>query len=249
MATSIAQTSDYVGPREVIYSLVKPLDKPRRASYLNRSGLATWLKIRLRSNSLPLLAILVRYCSAPSSAAACRLCNDGDEDVFHFLVVCPALEAERSEFSLRLSSDSAFADLSGSAAMSTVWRSGTPLERVKLLLQSHEASIGSADDPDGDEKEQLSDHDRLVLRFESLSMPLLVALWKRRAVLLGGVPVLDVTGTKLTMSALRDDGRCRSFAAGSHASPASTFPSSFNSLPVNSESSTERAMGSLLLPV
>jgi len=42
----------------------------------------------------------------------------------------------------------------------------------------------------------------------------LVCIWRRRATLLGGVPCLNMAGSALTISQLRDDGRCRSFAVG-----------------------------------
>jgi hypothetical protein len=54
----------------------------------------------------------------------------------------------------------------------------------------------------------------LVERLEHLSLPYLARIWRRRAELLGGCPVLDMKGERIIMSRLREDGRCRPFAVG-----------------------------------
>jgi hypothetical protein len=41
-----------------------------------------------------------------------------------------------------------------------------------------------------------------------------MAIWRKRAELLGGIPLFDIRASKLVMSQLLDDGRCRVFASG-----------------------------------
>ena len=47
----------------------------------------------------------------------------------------------------------------------------------------------------------------LVERLEHLSLPFLARIWRRRAELLGGCPVLDMKGERIIMSRLREDPR------------------------------------------
>ena len=56
--------------------------------------------------------------------------------------------------------------------------------------------------------------EQLTQRFEELSLPFLAQIWRKRAELLGGVPMLDMKGERIILSQLRDDGRCRLFATG-----------------------------------
>jgi len=48
----------------------------------------------------------------------------------------------------------------------------------------------------------------LTRRLESLFLSYAVKIWRKRAALLGGVPSLDVRGSKLVLSHLLNDGRC-----------------------------------------
>jgi hypothetical protein len=53
---------------------------------------------------------------------------------------------------------------------------------------------------------------------ESLSMPFLAQIWRRRAELLGGVPALDITATRIVLSQLKEDGRSHAFGSGATSS-------------------------------
>jgi endonuclease/exonuclease/phosphatase family metal-dependent hydrolase len=92
-------------PSTEIFLKVKPHDRLMRAAYLYGRGLGVWLKFRLRSNTLPLLANLARYSNPrmTDDCAECLLCDSGKmEDAVHFLLRCPALEDQRSRLSTAL---------------------------------------------------------------------------------------------------------------------------------------------------
>ena len=160
--------------------------------------------------------MLGRYSSSPLDPTdlLCPLCHTETEDLAHFICSCPALQKERDELQKHL------AELmhAGPLGRSTVnqWQSGSPQERLRLILESVEVPV------DKEEREARksvqSDRDLVVERVEALSLPYFVKIWRKRAELLGGVPMLDRTGTKLVKSNLRDDGRCRFvYVAGAHA--------------------------------
>jgi len=119
--------------------------------------------------------------------------------------------------------------VAGVSSVRATWCSGNVSERVNLLLSSHEQPCDEAADAEA-RLEQGSRGRRpaagpcsvpvsgsastLTRRFESLFLSYAVKIWRKRAVLLGGVPSLDVHGSKLVLSHLLNDGRCRSFAVG-----------------------------------
>ena len=76
-------------PHYSFFCSLKPPAIRSFPSYLRSHGLGQWVKLRLRSDSLQLLAVLGRYVSPPlpASSLVCRLCNSGIEDAAHFLAV------------------------------------------------------------------------------------------------------------------------------------------------------------------
>ena len=214
------------------FAVIKPLDRRVTPSYLACRGLGMWLKLQLRANSLPLLGTLARHCRPPLplESSHCRLCRNAlVEDVPHFLLVCSALSEERSEFGNAVLHDPKLSVVAGVSSVRATWCSGNVSARVNLLLSSHEQPCDEAADAEA-RLEQGSRGRRpaagpcsvpvsgsastLTCRFESLFLSYAVKIWRKRAVLLGGVPSLDVHGSKLVLSHLLNDGRCRSFAVG-----------------------------------
>jgi hypothetical protein len=209
-----------------LYSNIKPLDARVVASYLTRRGLGTWLKLKLRTDSLPLLESLGRHCKPPLSLSdtRCRLCESGAaENVSHFLSECDALSAEREEFLQGLLADESLMDCPDARSLLRTWRSGSSTDRVCLILSSHELPRDRIQrDPRGDAEANVD----AVWHFFPSEIPLLtrlsephvssylVRIWRKRAALLGGVPALDVRASSLVTTHLLEDGRCRVFAAG-----------------------------------
>jgi hypothetical protein len=186
---------------------------------VKKRGLGAWLKLKARANSLPLLEMLARYSRMELDASdlKCRLCDGEQEDLSHFLCKCPALQQERASFTVALESDE---DLlaGGELALSMInqWRYGTPTERTKLVLQTVEMPVDRA--AREERKRTSGARDSLIERVECLFLPFIAAIWRKRAELLGGVPMLDRTGSKLVLSSLREDGRTRCvFVAGASA--------------------------------
>jgi len=196
---------------------LKSLEMRSSSHYLSLRGLGPWLKLRMRSNSLPLLEMLGRYVrhGLPQGSSLCRMCDQGAvENLVHFVGECPALQAERHAFALKVRESESFMMLPGAMPFLDRWLDGDATTRTVMVLES----VAVPCDP-WEKKQWLSNraeraHDDLITRFELLSMPFLINIWRRRALLLGGVPCLDITGSTLTMSHLREDGRCRSFAVG-----------------------------------
>ena len=98
------------------------------------------------------------------------------------------------------------------------WRCGPVADRVILILQAVEIvpNANSADECGhrADSRRRSRD-DELKLELEKMTLPYLVSIWRRRAEIMGGIPMLDLHGGKLVLSHLKEDGRCRSFAVGS----------------------------------
>jgi hypothetical protein len=95
-------------PHLSLYMTLKPSDRPCVSHYLQLRGLGPYLKLRLRSNSLPLMDMLQRYCKVPLTDAECecRLCDAGErEDVTHFIAACPSLAPQRAALLERLVAD------------------------------------------------------------------------------------------------------------------------------------------------
>ena len=204
-------------PSLSVFCSLKPLSFRSVPRYLSLHGLGPWLKLRLRTNSLPLLDMLSRYAKddLPLNASICRLCSsDAVEDVIHFLAVCPALQPERAAFTLKLRGDEEFWSLPEAASFFDRWRDGDASQRSRMLLCSIEVPCDPWEIAVWKRDRWARLQDDLISRFESLSLSFLVCIWRRRATLLGGVPCLNMAGSALTISQLRDDGRCRSFAVG-----------------------------------
>jgi hypothetical protein len=198
-------------PHLSLYMTLKPSDRPCVSHYLQLRGLGPYLKLRLRSNSLPLMDMLQRYCKVPLTDAECecRLCDAGErEDVTHFIAACPSLAPQRAALLERLVADEALGKIVGSATVIRTWRSGDARSKVILLLESFERPLKLPP------KRVVTDTELLLVRVEALVLPYLVSIWHRRAQLLGGVPSLDIKGERIVLSQLRADGRCRSFAVG-----------------------------------
>jgi len=221
-------------PSLSVFTHIKPLEQRVVPDYLSQKGLGAWLKIKLRTGSLPLKEMLGRHCKPPlvSEQVTCALCESGEvEDVPHFLCSCAALAPERESFLTSLSQDRLFTAGAAARATLAVLRGGSPPERVVLLLSSHErphgADFGTDPQPEpghaNGSRTASASHaltstrdlgDPSQRRFESLTLRFLITIWRRRASLLGGVPALDVHASKLVLAQLAEDGRCRAFAVG-----------------------------------
>ena len=220
-------------PSLQLLTQLKPLDVPRIASYLSRRGLGTWVKLCLRSGSLPLLSMLARHSKKPLDAS-CKICRSGEaESVLHFVCTCSALASERLELLHSAEADAELAAMPGSTALLRTLRGGSPHDRLLLLLRSVEfpvsnrfARFGVGEDAkssdalrvSGRRRPTLKASERLTLHFEPLSMRFLVSIWRKRAELLGYVPLLSFAGDSLVRSHLRVDGRCRALAVGTASS-------------------------------
>jgi hypothetical protein len=91
-------------------------------------------------------------------------------------------------------------------------------DRVILILQAVEiVPNANSIDESGHraDSRRRSRADELKLELEKMTLPYLVSIWRRRAEIMGGIPMLDLHGGKLVLSHLKEDGRCRSFAVGS----------------------------------
>jgi hypothetical protein len=228
------------------FSCIKPLERRTTPSYLARRGLGMWLKLKMRANSLPLLGTLARHCRRPLSpeSSHCRLCGGGAvEDVPHFLLVCSAFSDDRRKFGDAVLRDPKLSEMAGAWSVRATWSSGSLTDRVNLLLSSHEQPCDDGADTDHEPRHTRDPRVRgrrlaaaigtftasgsgtgsasasgsaLTRHLESLFLRFAVSIWRKRAALLGGVPSLDVHGSKLVLSHLLDDGRCRSFAVGIH---------------------------------
>jgi hypothetical protein len=197
-------------PSLALFASLKPLDQPRRAAYIVRRGLASWVKLRLRTNSLPLLSMLAKHSKHQLAAEStvCRMCSSGvEETVIHFVAECPALQREREALIDKASADEQLMAIAGATRLLCSIRSAPSQEWTQLILRSHEL-------PPSKLKKAAPSVEQLTQRFEELSLPFLAQIWRKRAELLGGVPMLDMKGERIILSQLRDDGRCRLFATG-----------------------------------
>jgi hypothetical protein len=133
------------------------------------------------------------------------------EDPLHFVIECAALAPERDSLTLSLQSDASFTALRGSSELLSTWCTGSPQQRLELILRSVESCC---DELQGAEKLQYEFEQSLNpprLRFEAHSLRFLSNIWRRRAELIGGVPSLNMTASKIVLSQLKEDGRSRSF--------------------------------------
>jgi hypothetical protein len=197
------------------FTSIKPMTFRSIPSYLSRRGLGVWVKLKLRSDSLPLLSMLRRYCKQHNNEALddiCWLCSQAPESALHFAVNCSALSFERDELLLGLESDSTFTELDGASDLLATWRSGSSVQRFELILRSFE---WRCDEPEGADKlryEFEKSFSPSLIRFEAAALRFLARIWCRRAELIGGIPSLNMTASGITLSQLKEDGRCRSFA-------------------------------------
>jgi len=205
---------------------VKPLDVQCVPSYLDRRGLGSWVKLKLRTNSLPLGDFLRRHSKLDLdlSQSFCKLCSlSVVESPMHFVGECSALLPERDRLSSALASDVSFMSLQGSSELLAVWQHGPVPTRLLLILSSVETvrRFGPAKGKSTSASVvsfPFACSDALLARFEALSLPFLDKIWRRRALLLKGVPSLDIKGESIVLTQLREDGRCRFFAVGSSSS-------------------------------
>jgi hypothetical protein len=246
-------------PSLSLFAELKPLDVSCVPSYLDRRGLGSWVKLKLRTSSLPLGDFLVRHCvvSLAASDVCCRLCSSSDvESPLHFVCVCPRLAPERDALVSSLVADSVFSSLDGAHDILQLLNSGSPYDRLLLMLASVESvttSTASTTARSSGTRRTVSVvalpfvcPTALLARFEALSLPFLASIWRRRAAILKGVPSLNLKGDSVVLSQLRDDGRCRSFAVGSvSAASARSVDSVVRTDSVSCDhSSSDRSLGS-----
>jgi hypothetical protein len=225
-------------PSLSLFSKIKPLNVQCAASYLDRQCLGSWVKLKLRSGSLPLGDFLLRHSKLdlPPSQAFCRLCDLAVvEDSLHFVCDCPSLSGDRASLATALSTDSQFMSLAhdGASDLLDCWRSGSSLTRLSLALGSVENVCSGLSKR---KKRTVSVLDlpfrctsSLLARFEALCLPFLAKIWRHRASLLKGVPSLDIKGESIVLTQLREDGRCRFFAVGSTGSHSHSSPNASSS--------------------
>jgi hypothetical protein len=212
-------------PSLSLFSQVKPLDVQCVPSYLDRRGLGSWVKLKLRTSSLPLGDFLLRHSklSLDASQSFCKLCSLlVVESPLHFVSECPSLLTERDNLADSLASDDSFMALHGSSELLSTWR-GPSSTRLLLILSSVESICRSGHSKGKKQVASVAGFSfvcstALLARFEALSLPFLAKIWLRRAALLKGVPSLDIKGESIVLTQLREDGRCRFFAVGSSSS-------------------------------
>ena len=199
-------------PHYSFFCSLKPPAIRSFPSYLRSHGLGQWVKLRLRSDSLQLLAVLGRYVSPPlpASSLVCRLCNSGVEDAAHFLCRCSSLTAERSQLLVSLSSLSELSSLAVFSHYFLDLSSWSPSRSLPILLGSIEDPCESAS-----RRHRSSPLSLFLILAEPLILNFLASLWTRSAFLLGRVPSLSVHGDGLSTTILLPDGRCRSFSSRS----------------------------------
>lgn len=218
------------------YLSLKSHDKLTRAGYLSGRGLGVWIKASLRANTLPLLATLAKTSVPEMSArcAQCLICGE-PEDATHFLLRCPGFETERAQFwnSLKevgqLHAEDKHPAIA-SAAVQTLQtlEDGAEEEKLHLLLRTHEQPVkprkkkamsnGQDHEEEEEQEEQMlepsNESDLMLLReVERIARAYMIAIWRKRALLIGGVPMLDCKGIHLTLGALQADGRSKFFAS------------------------------------
>jgi len=135
----------------------------------------SWLKCRLRCNTLPLLAHIGEMTKRQPTDCICRLCGDGIEDALHFVFVCRQFTDERREFSLRLQR------LLTSGMELCAWLATAPPQDALLAFLGEHARAHFTGPP----PPQLSDVD--AHEFDRTVRNFLVVCWKKRGRSLGTV--------------------------------------------------------------
>jgi hypothetical protein len=192
-------------------ALTPPVGKmaPYLLNSRNREG--AWIRCRLRSDTLPLLPVLYRYCrpTRPEGKAMCPLCMQEAESVVHFVSRCaaPKFCELRMELCRRLQQHIRTLDEDTTSGVKAIDQLVTAvLERSAVLAEETAVDNGldaqwcelvlgrSCDATSGDH------WDAAMLR--ALSSPIhnyLLLLWRARASLLGGVPTLNARYSGITM--------------------------------------------------
>jgi hypothetical protein len=185
LATALQQTQLEAMPLLVLYRSLAP-DAGRAAGYLdsryNMNG--RWIKTRLRSGTLPTLAVFARRMQWPSQLDTCVLCSSGEpETSAHMLLRCTAFDEQRSTLCevLRQRMSGAQGTAIVSVLCNDVWSDNT---RMQLLLGGNPFSgsdaAGMPAAPAGWHFDTIAEEtvDRATRNF-------LFVTWRRRTLLLG----------------------------------------------------------------
>jgi hypothetical protein len=173
--------------------------------------------------------------------ARCVLCDAEAENVPHFLLRCSALSEEREKLREDLEEAMATLVKNHEGATAFAERvtremaDANEKTRLHLLLATYEEPVkrmkkrklGSNgrkqaremedDDDSNDDENDYELHAELAdsvgrRAVDRVVRDYLARLWRKRAALIGGAPMLDRTGVKIVVGNLRPDGRGRTYA-------------------------------------